>query len=114
MSTPEGTYKISFYNENSSFHRSIWVSYPNSEDRRRYGEAKERGELPRVNGKIPHIGGSITIHGGGVGNNWTWGCIAMNNDDLDEIRENCTMPLGTPILIGGYEFDMSDLIAQLR
>lgn len=113
MSTPEGIYKISYYNEESAFHRSIWVSYPNSEDRRRYRKAKESGELPLINGKIPHIGGSITIHGGGVGNNWTWGCIAMNNDDLDEIREFCKMPLGTPILIGGFEYDMTELISRL-
>ncbi len=113
LSTPEGVYKIAHFNENSSFHRSIMVNYPNAEDRTRYENAKKAGILPIINGKMPLIGGSITIHGGGVGNNWTWGCIAMNNSDIDEIMDLYGMKNGTPILIGGWEFDIKTLLNQV-
>lgn len=109
LSTPEGKYKISHFNYKSSFHKSIGVSYPNNTDRKRYNEAKKNGKLPLINNKIPDIGGSITIHGGGVGNNWTWGCVAMRNKDVDEILAIEGLKPGTPIYISGNEIKRKDL-----
>ena len=81
--TPTGSYTLDYKNENSGYHRSIHVSYPNAIDKAR---AKKRGVSP---------GGDIMIHGqrNGFGHlaaltqqrDWTNGCIAVTNDEMDEI-----------------------------
>ncbi|HTN34733.1 MAG TPA: L,D-transpeptidase family protein [Marinobacter sp.] len=81
--TPEGDYKLDWRNAGSSFHKSIHISYPNEEDR----------ELARAWGLNP--GGSIMIHGlpnqagemafAYQGLDWTDGCIAVTNEEMDEI-----------------------------
>jgi hypothetical protein len=43
------------------------------------------------------LGGEVGIHGGGVGRDWTLGCIALENRDVDELWQ--ALPLGTPVLI---------------
>ncbi len=109
MSTPEGRYHLTHFNYKSSFHKSLGVSYPNSVDRKRYNEALRKRLIPKINSKYAQIGGSITIHGGGIGNNWTWGCIAMRNIDVDEILSLSNLKVGTPILIVGNEVQRKDL-----
>lgn len=84
--TPEGEYVLDRKNENSRFHRSIRISYPNAADRKR---ARAYGAP---------AGGDIMIHGepapGNAGAlariamaplNWTDGCIAVENWAMDEI-----------------------------
>jgi murein L,D-transpeptidase YafK len=81
--TPEGRYQIVFHKRNSSFHRALRISYPNAEDIR---SARERGVSP---------GGDIMIHGlpngmGSLGSDhllrdWTEGCIAVTNEEIEEI-----------------------------
>lgn len=76
--TPEGTYLIDRRNPNSSFHLSIGLSYPNSQD---IARAKAAGLSP---------GGDIFIHGQPVrgkakGNDWTAGCIAVKNKEIEQI-----------------------------
>lgn len=81
--TPVGYYTLDYKNENSIAHRSIHVSYPNAADK---AQAKSRGVNP---------GGDIMIHGqmNGFGHlaglnqqrDWTDGCIAVTNDEMDEI-----------------------------
>lgn len=75
--TPEGGYYIDRRNPNSRFHLSLGISYPNAHDIA-YAEA---------NGIDP--GGDIFIHGTPtrwVGTpDWTWGCIAVQNEEMDEI-----------------------------
>jgi murein L,D-transpeptidase YafK len=93
--TPEGLYAISARNPNSSFHRSLQISYPNPEDEAR---AEEAGVNP---------GGLIMIHGirnglGWVGGlhrlvDWTDGCIAVTDSEMDEIW--VSVPIGTPVEI---------------
>ena len=93
--TPEGRYTLDFKNENSSYYRSIRVSYPNAEDWR---EARALGV---------HPGSDIMIHGlkpefADVGKahlreDWTEGCIAVTNREMDEIWS--LVPVGTPIEI---------------
>ncbi len=93
--TPEGLYTLDFKNENSAFYRSIRVSYPNAQDWR---EARALGV---------HPGSNIMIHGlkpefASVGKrhvqqDWTEGCIAVTNDQIDEIWS--LVPVGTPIEI---------------
>lgn len=108
-STPEGKYKVSHLNFGSLFHKSIGVNYPNNIDRVRYQNAYKNKKLPKINNEYAKIGGSITIHGGGVGNNWTWGCIAMRNSDIDEILSRVNVKPGVPIYIVGDEIRRKDL-----
>ena len=93
--TPEGSYTLVSRNPNSSFHLSIKISYPNEYDAR---YAKKIGRPP---------GGDIMIHGlpeglGGLGKlhrtlDWTDGCIAVTNSEMDEIWQ--LVSDGTPIEI---------------
>jgi lipoprotein-anchoring transpeptidase ErfK/SrfK len=103
-STPEGIYRARYIRPVTAYHKAIGVSYPNSTDRKRYAQALRAGNVPSRNGTPVSIGGSIQIHGGGIGNNWTWGCIAMRNDDLDEIFSMPQCRTGLPITIVGSEF----------
>ena len=88
--TPEGTYFIDRRNPNSKYHLSIGISYPNARDR---AEAATLGKPP---------GGDIFIHGESnrlkLGkNDWTWGCIAVPNREIEEIYS--MVKNGTPIKI---------------
>jgi len=81
--TPEGVYSISGRNAASAFHRALRISYPNPADR---AHAKKLGVAP---------GGDIMIHGlpngqGHIGKahrltDWTEGCIAVTNPEIEEI-----------------------------
>jgi murein L,D-transpeptidase YafK len=93
--TPEGSYVLDWRNPHSAFHRSIHVSYPSESDAR---VSQEAGV---------HAGGSIMVHGlpngeGWIGKehlgfDWTDGCIAVTNEEMDEIWE--LVDDGTPIEI---------------
>ena len=93
--TPEGIYVLDRRNNHSRFYRSIHISYPNSVDR---AEAAKIGAQP---------GGDIMIHGLPIGfgwlgdahreNDWTDGCIAVTDSEMDEIWE--IVPDGTVIEI---------------
>lgn len=93
--TPEGNYTIESRNRNSEYHLSLRISYPNEKDRIR---ARELGVPP---------GGNIMIHGiknglawvGGFHTNidWTEGCIAVTNKEMEEIAR--LVPNGTPVEI---------------
>ncbi len=75
--TPEGLYLIDRRNPNSNYHLSIGISYPNEND---FAFASSMGQLP---------GGDIFIHGanniGDHQGDWTWGCIAVENDEVEDI-----------------------------
>ena len=93
--TPEGHYVLDRRNPKSRFYKSIHISYPNDKDRR---EAAKRGVSP---------GGDIMVHGlpngfGWLGEahhaqDWTDGCIAVTNSEIDEIWD--LVADGTPIEI---------------
>ena len=90
--TPEGTYLIDRRNPNSKFHLSIGISYPNAFDR----------AMAFRSGKSP--GGDIFIHGqpNGFkgrrkGVDWTAGCIAVKNKEIEWIY--AMVKDGTPITI---------------
>jgi len=94
--TPEGLYVLDYKNPNSEFYKSIHISYPNADDRK---AARKRGVNP---------GGMIMIHGQKNGGdrlpaktiqlfNWTDGCIAVTNSEMDEIWR--AVEVNTPIRI---------------
>ncbi|MFW1858349.1 L,D-transpeptidase family protein [Acinetobacter defluvii] len=86
--TPEGQYVLDWRNPKSAFYKSLHISYPNAQDQ---AKAKQLGVS---------AGGDIMIHGSATTaqmnklpklmeylprNDWTWGCIAIRNVDMDEI-----------------------------
>lgn len=87
--TPEGRYRIDRRHRSRAFHRFLHVSYPSAEDRRAFREALRRGDLPRG----ARIGGDIGIHGEARGwegaphksVDWTAGCVALDNDEIEEL-----------------------------
>ena len=93
--TPEGAYVLDSRNPHSQFYKSIHISYPNASDR---GAARQKGVSP---------GGDVFVHGLPNGyryvgaahrlKDWTDGCIAVTDEEMDEIWR--TVPDGTPIEI---------------
>ena len=82
--TPEGRYRIVAKKEGGEtvYHRALLLDYPTEEDLARLAEAKRRG-LVRSDARP---GGAIEIHGeGGRGWDWTRGCMAMTNEDIDDL-----------------------------
>ena len=93
--TPEGRYILDYRNPNSGYFKSLHVSYPNKQD------------LANAKAKGVDAGGMIMIHGqrNGFGwaakltplKDWTNGCIALNNQDMQEVWD--LVKIGTPIEI---------------
>jgi len=93
--TPEGVYFLDSRNAQSQFYKSIHISYPNAHDR---AAARAKGLSP---------GDDVFVHGlpngyGWVGashrmKDWTDGCIAVTNQEMDEIWN--AVKDGTPIEI---------------
>ncbi len=92
--TPEGKYKIIGKNPKSKYFKSLLINYPNEEDIIEFRKAKKVGLLP----KTAKIGGLIEIHGGGS-NLITYGCISMNNNEIQELYD--LVSIGTPVTIVG-------------
>jgi len=111
--TPEGRYRIVAKKDHgrSRYYRALLLDYPNAADRARFTAAQRRGEIPRGE----RIGGLIEIHGeGGRGQNWTEGCIALSNADIDDLYRR--VDVGTPVtIVGGDGRDgaFSGLLAQV-
>jgi murein L,D-transpeptidase YafK len=87
--TPEGVFGFRSKRMHDKWHAFVWVDYPNAESWRRFRERQRKGIVPTG----ADIGGEIGIHGVPEGMDhwivqgvdWTWGCIALRNTDLDEI-----------------------------
>lgn len=98
--TPEGKYRVVAKRDigHSRYRRSLVLNYPTKEDSIRFWRAKAQGHLP----KRAKLGGQIEVHGGGVkGTNWTLGCIALRNEDIDQVFRH--VAVGTLVtIVGGY------------
>ncbi|MGD9900563.1 MAG: murein L,D-transpeptidase family protein, partial [Calditrichaceae bacterium] len=82
--TPEGIYTIvkKKIPPHTKYYKALELNYPNDTDRQRFEAGIKNGTLPALS----HIGRLIEIHGGGgQGFNWTDGCIALNNNDMDKM-----------------------------
>jgi murein L,D-transpeptidase YafK len=106
--TPEGEFYVFTKNPKSNFHLSLGVSYPSKDDANRgFAEGliskNERDEIvtaidsKRMPPQKTKLGGEIYIHGGGTASDWTWGCPALNNDDIEELF--ALIPVGTNVTI---------------
>ncbi len=106
--TPEGAYRVCIKNSRSRFYKSIGINYPTihhaekafvnglitAEEYKRIILANEQGRTPPWNTKL---GGAIFIHGGGAYADWTDGCVALYNTDMDELYR--IVKIGTPVYI---------------
>jgi murein L,D-transpeptidase YafK len=108
--TPEGVYFVRVKNSKSRFYLSLGLSYPERRDAERalaekrisktqYGkiiQAHDKKTRPPSN---TPLGGEIFIHGGGAspGDDWTLGCVALDNPDMKVLFEK--IPFGTEVEI---------------
>ena len=106
--TPEGDFYIFVKNNKSAYYLSLGVSYPNVEDAERgfrdglINKAQRDSILDAIRKKTAppqytKLGGLIYIHGNGAGSDWTWGCVALENDDIKELYD--AVSVGTPVTI---------------
>lgn len=105
LATPEGKYQVSKKKSGvlTKYYKALLINYPNEQDKARYNDNLR-------NGLIPHrgIGNLIEIHGGGgKGVNWTDGCIALTNEEMDLIYS--VLPNGTPVTIVGSLRKLNEL-----
>jgi len=101
--TPEGMYEITkkYDRDSTSYYKALQINYPNDEDTALFEAAREKGSLPRS----AMIGGMIQIHGnGGKGADWTAGCIAVTNREMDTLFK--ITRIGTPVTIVGSLRDL--------
>ncbi|MEP6706758.1 MAG: L,D-transpeptidase [Pyrinomonadaceae bacterium] len=106
--TPEGSFYIFAKNAKSAFYLSLGLSYPNAEHaalglrdglitRPQYNQilnALKRKLTPPQN---TVLGGDIYIHGNGAQSDWTWGCVALENEAIRELYQ--AVQVRTPVVI---------------
>jgi murein L,D-transpeptidase YafK len=106
--TPEGEFYVFTKNDQSRFHLSLGLSYPNADDARRGLKQKiiTREEHDAIFKAIEEkqmppqktaLGGEIYIHGGGTETDWTEGCVALKNEEMKEIFD--AIPVGAKVKI---------------
>jgi hypothetical protein len=96
--TPEGEYRVvrRLGRGDTRYHRALLINYPNESDRVRFERARAAGTIPRG----ARIGGSIELHGsGGRQVDWTDGCVALTNRDMERVF--AMVPIGSRVLIAG-------------
>lgn len=107
MATPEGKYTIKSKRSGNKtiYNKSLDINFPNEDDKIRFREAKSRGSIPQN----ARIGGSIAIHGGGgKGIDWTEGCVALENSDMDKLY--AIINVGTPVAIVGSLIPLNKIL----
>lgn len=106
--TPEGEYYIFTKNNKSAFYLSLGISYPNIAHaerglrdglitRAQYEAIMRANKAKRTPPQNTRLGGTIYIHGNGASSDWTWGCVALENEDIRELFN--AISVGTPVTI---------------
>jgi murein L,D-transpeptidase YafK len=106
--TPLGEFYVFTKNEQSKFYLSLGLSYPSIKDAERglrdnlISRAEYDAIVAAVNEKrMPpqntRLGGEIYIHGGGTEKDWTWGCMALENEEMKELFK--AVPAGAKVTI---------------
>jgi murein L,D-transpeptidase YafK len=96
--TPEGLYFIKDVKENheTKYYKAFLIDYPNKGDLAQFKLEKKQKKVP----SNASIGNLIEIHGGGgKGVDWTDGCIALRNSEMDTLFKYCRK--GCPVTIVG-------------
>ena len=106
--TPEGEFYVFTKNDKSKFHVSLGLSYPNIEAAKRglrekiisqseHDQIVKAIEQKQMPPQKTRLGGEIYIHGGGTSDDWTQGCIALENEEAKEIFD--FVPVGAKVKI---------------
>ena len=106
--TPEGEFFVFVKNANSAFYLSLGLSYPNAAHaarglrdglitRAEYDAIMRQLQLKKGPPQNTKLGGDIYIHGNGAQSDWTWGCVALENDDMRELFD--AVSVGTTVRI---------------
>jgi murein L,D-transpeptidase YafK len=107
--TPEGIYRITkkLKSDSTIYYKALLIDYPNEEDTALFEAALAKGTLPHS----AKIGGMIEIHGnGGKGTDWTNGCIALTDREMDSIFK--IAKIGTPVTIVGSMYDLKHVFKK--
>jgi hypothetical protein len=108
--TPEGSYRIvnKFQGKQTPYYKSLSLDYPNDRDKERFKTEISKGTLPAY----AKIGGGIEIHGGGgKGVDWTEGCIALTDAEIDLVYN--IAKVGTPVTIVGSLKNIDQVLENL-
>jgi murein L,D-transpeptidase YafK len=106
--TPEGDFYVFTKNDKSAFYLSLGLSYPNTAHaerglrdglitRAQYDAITHALRAKKTPLQNTHLGGDIYIHGNGAQSDWTWGCVALENEDIRELFD--AVSVGTPVTI---------------
>jgi len=113
--TPLGQFRIGWVKKSARYYRFLGLTYPDlpAADRALVDGRIDESQWQSIRrasraGKIPSqrtpLGGQIGIHGIGSGDrqvhqdfNWTNGCIAITNEEIDELLQ--WVKVGTPVEI---------------
>lgn len=106
--TPEGDFYVFVKNNKSAYYLSLGISYPNAEDAERglrdglITKAEHAAIIEAIRKKkappqYTKLGGLIYIHGNGSRSDWTWGCVALENNEMKELYD--AVSVGTPVTI---------------
>lgn len=101
--TPSGVYRITKKRPHYRFHRFLDFDYPNADDLENYRRAVAHGIVPKKGSAPVSPGRLLGIHGSDkpelnrVGIDWTYGCVALVNEDVEKLYE--IVPEGTLLLI---------------
>jgi tetratricopeptide (TPR) repeat protein len=106
--TPEGLYRVIGKKSGGEtrYYKSFLLDYPNDDDRARFLVNKKSGIIH----PDAAIGNLIEIHGeGGKGLDWTDGCIALTDADMDELYKVCAV--GTLVTIVGSTRPLDEIVS---
>ena len=101
--TPTGLYAIVGMRAHPRWQRFMLLDYPNLHDAERYDIALGSGRVPMLGSHPAGLGGAVGIHGTDKPDlnrknvDWTFGCISIGNDDVEDLAT--LVPVGTPVLI---------------
>jgi hypothetical protein len=98
--TPEGRYHVTEVRDpgRTRYYRALMLDYPNADDLAEFRRLQRAGRVTKGNG----VGSHIEIHGeGGRGLDWTQGCVALTNADMDDLVGLNGVGVGTPVTIVG-------------
>jgi hypothetical protein len=104
--TPEGIYTITKKKnqKDTKYYKALLLNYPNDSDIVRFEKEVQAGAISRS----ATIGGLIEIHGdGGKGKDWTEGCVALTNQDIEMLY--ALVNTGTTVTIVGSLIPLQEL-----
>jgi len=108
--TPEGMYKVVKKKSgvHTRYYKALLIDYPNNQDEANFRSSQKKGILS----KRAKSGGLIEVHGdGGKGFDWTNGCVALDNSDMDKLYNIASV--GMPVNIVGSLTSLNEILSGL-